>query len=411
MPKLERPPRFLMDGTMPRFWPPRPNRFWAALLATVRWYFARYKWRLAHIQVEGADEALAQIGPGDGILIAPNHSDEADGHVALEAGRRFGRRMYFMGAWQAFERYRGLAGRAMQAMGGFSVDREGSDRRAMRHAVEILTQGHSLLVFPEGEVYHLGRRLRPLLEGVPFMALTAQRGRNDGRVWIVPTAISYRYVEDILPKLHDTMAKLERRMLLLQPGEDASLPERIVGYGEMLLTIKEKDKLGHSREKEGDLSSRIVHLTDALLERRETEYLRPNSSSRTVPQRVRILRRPLLEIWADDSAEAEDRRKARAALDDVQLAMQLFSYPGDYVTEDPTVERMAETIQKFEEDIYWSTRPKGRRNVRVVFGEPIDMSQHSGLGRQRDVAASLTDQLTDAIQGLLDESPLASRMR
>ena len=402
MPRLERPPRFLLDGMMPKFWPPRPNRFWTALLAPVRYFFARHRWRVTRIEVEGANEAFDRIDAGDGVLLAPNHSAEPDGYVMLRAGRRFARQMYFMSAWQAFLRYRGLAGWVMQRMGGFGVDREGSDRRAIRQAVEIITQGHCLLVFPEGDVYHLGRRLQPLLEGVAFMALTAQRGMDDARVWIVPTGIIYRYEDDILPRLQRDMGRLERRMLLLQPPRHASLPDRIVRYGELLLTVKEKEKLGQSREEEGDLPSRIAYLTDDLLKRHEAEYLKTAASTKAVPQRVRILRRPLLEIWADDSADPEERRKARDVLDDVQLAMQLYSYPGDYVTENPTPERMAETIEKFEEDIYWFVRPKGTRRVRVVFGEPIDMSQVSRSGRPRDVVAEVTDRLTESIQALID---------
>lgn len=415
MPRLERSPRFLLDGTMPRFWPPRPNRFWAALLAPVRYYFAHRHWRLTTIEVEGAERAAEQMRSGDGVLMAPNHSAEPDGHVMLAAGRRFGRQTYFMAAWQAFLRYRGLAGWAMQRIGGFSVDREGSDRRAMRQAVDILAQGRCLLVFPEGEVYHLGRRLRPLLEGVAFMALTAQRGMDGPRVWIVPTAISYRYEVDILPRLTRDMGRLERRMLLLEPPRGASLTDRILRFGEMWLTIKEKEKLGRSREANGDLPSRIAYLRDHLLERRETEYLKAAPSSRDVPQRVRILRRPLLEIWADENADPEERRKVRDALDDVQLAMQLYSYPGDYLTENPTPERMAETIEKFEEDIDWVVRSKGPRRARVIFGEPIDMSRF-GSGRPRDIAAEVTDRLTASIQGLIDGerelrsvSPLSSQ--
>ena len=395
MPRLERPPRFLMDGTRPRFWPPRPNRFWAAALTPVHFYFSHFMWRLAGIEAEGADKAMAPIQPGDGVLIAPNHSADGDGYIVLKAARPFARRMYFMAAWQVFCRYFGLAGWAIQRMGGFSVDREGSDRRAMRQAADILTGGHALLVFPEGEVYHLSRRLRPLLEGVAFMAITAQRAMEDRRVWIVPTAIRYEFVEDVLPRLEHAMTRLERQMLRVPVDQSTSLSERIVRYGELLLTMKEKEKLGQSREKEGGLPARIAYLTDTLLKQHEE-----TPSTKSVPQRVRLLRRPLLETWADEDADPDLRNKARGALDDIQLAMQLYSYPGDYVTEDPTVERMAETIEKFEEDVFWLVRPKGHRKARVVFGDPIDMSQQ-GSGRARDIATVVTNQLTEAIQGML----------
>ena len=396
MPRLERPPRFLMDGTRPRFWPPRPNRFWAAALWPVHFYFSRFMWRLAGIEVEGVDRALAPMQPGDGVLLAPNHSADGDGYIVMKAGRPFARRMYFMAAWQVFCRYFGLAGWAIQRMGGFSVDREGSDRRAMRQSADILTRGQTLLVFPEGEVYHLSRRLRPLLEGVAFMAITAQRAMVDRRVWIVPTAIHYQFVEDVLPRLEHAMTRLERRMLRVPSDQSVSLSERIVRYGELLLTMKEKEKLGGSREKEGDLPARIAYLTDTLLKQHEE-----TPSTKPVPQRARLLRRPLLETWADEDADPDLRTKARSALDDIQLAMQLYSYPGDYVTQDPTVERMAETIEKFEEDVFWLVRPKGRRKARVVFADPIDMSQQ-GQGRAREIAANVTDQLTAAIQGMLD---------
>ena len=57
----------------------------------------------------------------------------------------------------------------------------------------------------------------------------------------------------------------------------------------------------------------------------------------------------------------------------MQLVLQLYSYPGDYLSEKPSAERMAETVEKFEEDIYGAARPKGRRRARVRLGEPIDL--------------------------------------
>src|SRR5258708_12074382 len=92
----------------------------------------------------------------------------------MEIGRRIGRRIHFMAAWQIFRTHWGLDGWILQRMGAFSVDREGCDRRAIHQATEILTTGRSLVVFPEGEVYRLNDRLTPLLDGVAFMALSAQ---------------------------------------------------------------------------------------------------------------------------------------------------------------------------------------------------------------------------------------------
>jgi hypothetical protein len=330
----------------------------------------------------------------------------------MEVSRRAHRPFYFMAAWQIFRPHWGLDGWCLQRMGAFSVDREGCDRRAVKQAVELLTTGQRLVVFPEGEVYRLNERLTPLLEGVAFMALTAQRDLSKGeagpgegstaaaRVWIVPAAIRYRYVEDVRPRLIEAIKQIEARMLL-NPPHGAALHERVLRVGELALTIKEKEKLGHSRENAGDLPGRVAHLIEELLRRHETEHLKKSPSAETVPLRVKALRRQLLENWMNDQADPDARRKAREALDDVQLVLQLYSYPGDYVAEKPSIERMAETVEKFEEDLTGFARPKGKRRAFVRFGDPIDLRAAAATGRARMVASDVTDRLEESIKSLM----------
>jgi hypothetical protein len=116
--------------------------------------------------------------------------------------------------------------------------------------------------------------------------------------------------------------------------------------------------------------------------------------------RLKALRRHLLEICTDDKADPEAVPQAREALDDVQLVLQLYSYPGDYVTEKPSLERMAETIEKFEDDLSGFARPKGKRQARVLFGEPIDLKEAANAGRPRTVATDVTDRLEIQIKSL-----------
>jgi 1-acyl-sn-glycerol-3-phosphate acyltransferase len=393
------------DGAQPDYWPPRPSRFWNAALGPLRRFYLRRYYGIAEVAVEGLDRLEQGIGPADGVLLAPNHSHDSDPHVMMEVGRRARRRFGFMAAWQIFRGHRGIDGWVLQRMGAFSVDREGCDRRAIRQAVEYLSSGHALVVFPEGEIYHLNDHLTPLLEGVAFMALTAQRdlekSQSPGRVWVVPAAIRYRYLDDVTPQLEAAVAALEER-LFWKPRPGSALHERILQVGELLVTIKEKEKLGRSCEGEGDLPARIARLTGALLERLEKEHLKKSPAAETVPLRVKALRRHLLAAWADEAADPAARQQARAALDDVQLVLQLYSYPGDYVTEKPSVERMAETVEKFEEDMYGAARPKGRRRARVRLGEPIDLKEVAAA-RARTAAHDVTARLEEAIQGLMKE--------
>jgi hypothetical protein len=248
------------------------------------------------------------------------------------------------------------------------------------------------------------------------MALTAQRdlvkaagekSAAGARVWIVPTAIRYRYVDDVSPKLEQAIAQIEARMLW-NPPHGAPLYERIVRVGELALTIKEKEKLGHSRESDGDLPGRVAFLIEELLKRNETKHLKKSPSAETVPLRVKALRRHLLEIWTDEKSDPEAMRQARLGLDDVQLVLQLYSYPGDYVSEKPSIERMAETIEKFEEDLTGCASPKGKRRARVILGDPIDLREAATGGRPRTVAADVTDRLEEAIKGLMTAGFAAS---
>jgi hypothetical protein len=79
---------------------------------------------------------------------------------------------------------------------------------------------------------------------------------------------------------------------------------------------------------------------------------------------------------------------------------------GDYVTEHPTIERMAETIDKFEEDFLGAptARIRGTRRATVTFGQPIVIQRHG----KRASARSLTRALEHRVQQLLDEPATAA---
>lgn len=399
----------IIPGKMPRFWAPKPSRLWMRLLRPLHRRMLRNHHAVKQVRVEGLEQ-LGRLGPQDSALICPNHSYTGDGHVMIDAGFRAPRPFYFMAAWHVFRGHAGIDGWLLRRWGGFSVDREGCDRRAMKTAIDLLAGGKFLVIFPEGEIYHLNERLTPLREGVAFLAATAQReldsANSPGRVLIFPTAIRYEFTEDVTPRLEAALAALEKRVMLKSPA-GMPLHQRIVRFGEVMLTIKEKEKLGRSREHEADLPSRIRGLIDEILARLEAEHLARSNAHEPVPVRVKLLRRKLLEAWFDDPAAAPDAvpPALRDALEDVHLALQLFSYPGDYMTASPTPERMAETIEKFEEDIYGSyARPKGARRAIVRLGEPIDVRASLAGARPRAAAETLTAELERRLGAMVADS-------
>jgi hypothetical protein len=379
-----------------------------AALAPLRWWYVRRYYRVAEVEIQGLEKLRQRVGPEDGLLFAPNHCHPADPQVMMQVMRQGGKPCYFMATQEAFRLHGGLDGWILQRHGVFSVDRENMDRQAIRQAVELLTTGQVLVVFPEGEIYRLNDRLSPLLDGVAFMALSAQRelekAPGEKRVWIVPTFIRYYFLDDIQHRLEADVARLEERFFL-QSRPTTSLHERIMRLGEVALTIKEKEKLGESGEKEGDLPVRLTRLRDNLLQKWETTYLKNAANTASVPLRVKALRRNLLELLEDDATDAGASSQIREALDDLHLVLQILAYRGDYLAEKPSLERMAETVEKFEEDLYgYIPLAKGRRRARVVLGEPLDLKAAVGSGRSRTQAAELTGRLESALQQLLSST-------
>ncbi len=90
------------------------------------------------------------------------------------------------------------------------------------------------------------------------------------------------------------------------------------------------------------------------------------------------------------------------------MAIQLYSYPGDYLRDRPTAERASEVLMKFEEDALGAEfgTPQGPRRVVLRVGEPIDAGQWlTQGGKLKAAVASITGELETRIQSLLDRIP------
>jgi 1-acyl-sn-glycerol-3-phosphate acyltransferase len=302
-----------------------------------------------------------------------------------------------MAAWQVFGKIGTLKRLMLRQHGCFSVDREGSDMRAFRQAVRILQDScNPLVIFPEGEVYHLNDRVTPFREGPAVIAMMAAKRANRSVV-CVPCAIKYEYVRDPTGELIELMSRLEER-ILWRPRADLPLAQRIYRFAEAALTLKELEYL--SRTQTGLLSDRINSLSYKVLEGLQERYQISLSEEATLPERVKALRKEVIE-QLEAATDNEQRRQGLLDLDYLFFVTQLFSYPGDYVAGKPTIERMAETLDKFEEDAFQvptATIRAARRAV-VSFGEPI-VVQHSG--DRKKAAHALTEMLEQRVQMLLN---------
>ena len=139
----------LSDQLPYRFFPPRldPLCLWFGRTMVRR--MARKEHRIEQIEIDGLDHVRRLLKQGDGVLIAPNHTDHADSYMMFESSRLLARPFYCMAAYQIFQ---GKNEWFLPRIGVFPVDREGSDLSAFKTGVDILARGENpLLVFPEGE--------------------------------------------------------------------------------------------------------------------------------------------------------------------------------------------------------------------------------------------------------------------
>jgi 1-acyl-sn-glycerol-3-phosphate acyltransferase len=400
----------LADQLAYRFIPPKPGRFWFWLGKFYSRYRIRREQRVAEFDIQGLDRLRALLAAGDPVLITPNHADHADCFVIYELSRRLGRPFAYMAAYQIFT---GLARWVLPRVGVFSVDREGADLSAYKAAVNLLAEGsRPLVIFPEGEIYRVAERVTPLREGAFAIALSAAR-KLEGtgrRVWVVPVGLCYRFLEghDPLPALRSLMDRLETRFTW-RVQSHRPLVERVLRYGDGILGLKEVEYLGSPQP--GSLKERLIGLMEGILRSIETRRLAGRRAS-TIPERVKDLRRACLEVL-ENPAIARDSPTAQEARDDLEelfLVIQLFSYPGDYVRSNPTVERVAETLMKCEEDFLQVDQapPRAPRRAVVRIGDPIDMTGRlaaPGGSRSRQAVPALASEVEATLQELLDAMP------
>jgi hypothetical protein len=199
------------------------------------------------------------------------------------------------------------------------------------------------------------------------------------------------------------MDGLEQR-LTWSPRRGRSLVERIYDLAKALVTLKELEYLGTTHP-DGSLAERIAGLRNHLLNDMESRRLGKTRESAAVPERIKELRRACLHLLADPQTTLTDANTLRRDLDDVYLVVQSFSYPGNYVSESPTLDRIAETLMKLDEDLLGvqPAPPLGPRRVKIHIGEPIDVNACvESSGKSRVAVPLLTAELERRMQGALD---------
>lgn len=354
------------------------------------------------VEVRGLEHFQASLKRGAGIVLAPNHSRYADPAVMGAVAKLSGSLVYFCASWHLFEQSR-LQRFLITRYGGMSIYREGTDRDFIREVTRILeTAERPLVLFPEGTFFRTNDQLGPLQDGISFMARRAAK-KGTRPVVIHPVAIKFWFTEDPTASIERRLCKFEQQCHM-HPKRGKDFVDRLKKVGAALLTVKEIEILGSPQS--GHLDERKRHLADHLCRDFEQKYIRRPKGG-TLMDRIRILRSVIVRQFAEAERESHDWYERLYEIEDLAFAQQLVSHDWEYLEEWPSLERIGETLQRFEEDLYDKENPLGQMGAIIQISEGLDVADYPDVKEPSENGSAIaldpiTRELSRRIQEMLD---------
>ncbi len=385
---------------------PEPYRFIAPYRSTFWCRIARYliprqlrrNMQVTRWQFQGLDRLRASLAAGAGIMLASNHCRWPDPLVLGTLGIEIRKYFYYVASYHLFKQSRSM-GWFLNRIGAFSVNREGSDREAIRTCAGILASAERpLVIFPEGTWFRQNDRLGPLQEGLTLILRQAAQG-STRPLAVHPVGLKYWSLADPRPELVRRLEHLERHMGWA-PQRHLELLPRIEKVGGGLVALKEYEHFGEARP--GCLEKRLEGLIEAKVIAHEKRHLGRTQDGLRL-DRIRRIRQRLVPQLTDLTVGSEESQRLLETLEDLVLCENLNAHSLEYLRERPSLERLTEAVERLEEtfhdEVEQAVAPMG---VVVEIGEPLD-GRRFAQGRGTDpTVASPMRQLADAMQGCLD---------
>ena len=359
--------------------------------------------RIRDLSMYGNLEALAEArGNGDRLLFVINHPSHSDPQALTEIQRRLGVDACFMAAYDVFLRSK-LTAWSMQKMGNFSIDREGSDRKAMAAAIKVLSEGKKALnIFPEGNVYLTNDRATPFLDGAAFIALKAQAA-TDAAVKITPVSLKFTHLTTPREAITERMLRLGADSgHTFPPGSTSDPLGAVLGLGRHILGgyLKKHGLHGKLPADDPSLYSLLEKFAANLVAEIENGLGIAVAEGAPLVTRIAKARAKIHQLRSDPAASPHPEIHGLA--DRAILALRIHGYLTPYLTDRPTIDRYAETVERIAEDFYSRTMPRtGPRRAMAMIGTPIDVRDHLGA-KSRDAIAALTDEMERRVQDGID---------
>ncbi len=359
--------------------------------------------RIRDLVISGETEALQEAKRnGDRLLFVINHPSHSDPQALTEVQRRLGVDACFMAAYDVFLRSR-MCAWSMQRMGNFSIDREGSDRKAMAAAIKVLAEGkRALNIFPEGNVYLTNDRATPFLDGAAFIALKAQ-ATTDAAVKIIPVSLKFTHLTTPRETITERMLQLGAASGHDFPKGSSEKPvDAVLGLGRHILSgyLQKHGLHGKIRADHPSLFGLLENFAANLVAEVENGLEIAAAEAAPLIARIAKTRAKIHQLRSDPDAHPHPHITGLA--DRAILALRIHGYLTPYLTERPTIDRYDETVERIAEDFHSRTMPRtGPRRAMANIGAPINVRELIGM-KSRDGIAKLTKEMEYRVQAGID---------
>ena len=390
-----------------QFVPPHHGVIWPFFIQKLRlvdWYLRR-KEGIVSWECRGIEHLKRSLDRGDGILLAPNHCRYADPLVLGWPARLLKTNVYAMASWHLFNQGR-FNGFAIQKMGGFSIHREGVDRLALETAITSLTTAERpLVLFPEGTTNRSNDVLKPLLDGVSFIARSAARRRqkkSNGNVVIHPIAIKYLCVDDICDWARQRLEQIEQRFGWQTPS-GLSIAQRTRRIVDGAFVLREVEHLGTTGP--GTKEQRLEALIATILQRIENRLaMQPGQENSR--ERVRAIRTEIAAQFFQRDVDRKTELQFRQDVIAVDMVQEMISYPDFYLDPDEVTDtRLVETIQRLEESIFGKADCSIPLRAVIQIGDVINVpAEKAPRGKVDPLMLELKNRLEEMLKQLACEA-------
>ncbi len=390
-----------------QFVPPHRGLIWPFFIQRLRlvdWYLRR-KEGVISWECRGLEHLKKSLDRGDGILLSPNHCRYADPLVLGWPARLLKTNLYAMASWHLFNQGK-FDGFAIQKMGGFSIHREGVDRQALETAMASLaTAERPLVLFPEGTTNRSNDVLKPLLDGVSFIARSAARRRkkkSNGDVVIHPIAIKYLCVEDICDWARQRLLQIEQGFGWKTPS-GLSIVQRTRRVVDGAFALREVQYLGTTGS--GTKKQRLETLVASILQRTENR-LAMEPGQQNTRERVRAIRTEIASQFFQQGVDQTSEMQFRQDVIAVDMVQEMISYPESYLDADEVTDtRIVETIQRIEESIYGKADCGVPLRALIQIGDAIKVpTEKAPRGEVDPLMFELKTQLEEMLKQLACEA-------